>query len=85
MTKLKLGPITEEKPVKATLELQGGLTAKENINVGDHVEAAALPLTAITAWKMLFDRLDIRRPVPGAADAIQTGIDAWFDPADFAN
>lgn len=33
-------------------------------------EAAALPLTAITAWEMLFDRLDIRRPVPGAADAI---------------
>ena len=33
-------------------------------------EAAALPLTAITAWEMLFDRLAIRRPVPGAADAI---------------
>ncbi|MCO5731275.1 zinc-binding alcohol dehydrogenase family protein [Rhizobium sp. SSA_523] len=33
-------------------------------------EAAALPLTAITAWEMLFDRLDIRRPVPGAANAI---------------
>lgn len=32
--------------------------------------AAALPLTAITAWEMPFDRLDIRRPVPGAADAI---------------
>lgn len=27
-------------------------------------EAAALPLTALTAWEMLFDRLDIRRPVP---------------------
>ncbi len=26
--------------------------------------AAALPLTAITAWEMLFDRLDVRRPVP---------------------
>lgn len=25
-------------------------------------EAAALPLTAITAWEMLFDRLDIERP-----------------------
>ncbi len=34
------------------------------------VEAAALPLTAITAWEMLFDRLDVRRPVPGAAPAI---------------
>jgi NADPH:quinone reductase len=27
-------------------------------------EAAALPLTAITAWEMLFDRLDVRRPTP---------------------
>lgn len=35
-----------------------------------NAEAAALPLTAITAWEMLFDRLDIRRPVPGAARAI---------------
>ena len=35
-----------------------------------HAEAAALPLTAITAWEMLFDRLDIRRPVPGAANAV---------------
>ncbi|MCA8878894.1 MAG: zinc-binding alcohol dehydrogenase family protein [Rhodobacteraceae bacterium] len=33
-------------------------------------EAAALPLTTITAWEMLFDRLDIRKPVPGAADAV---------------
>lgn len=33
-------------------------------------EAAALPLTAITAWEMLFDRLDVRKPVPGAAPAI---------------
>lgn len=33
-------------------------------------EAAALPLTAITAWEMLFDRLDIRKPVPGSANAI---------------
>ncbi len=33
-------------------------------------EAAALPLTAITAWEMLFDRLDIRKPVPTAANAI---------------
>lgn len=33
-------------------------------------EAAALPLTAITAWEMLFDRLDIRKPVPGAAQAV---------------
>ncbi len=33
-------------------------------------EAAALPLTAITAWEMLFDRLDIRKGVPGAAPAV---------------
>ncbi|GJE04050.1 Zinc-type alcohol dehydrogenase-like protein [Methylobacterium isbiliense] len=33
-------------------------------------EAAALPLTAITAWEALFDRLDIRKPVPGAANAV---------------
>jgi len=33
-------------------------------------EAAALPLTAITAWEMLFDRLDIRKPVPGASHAL---------------
>ncbi|GLK85465.1 zinc-binding alcohol dehydrogenase family protein [Ancylobacter defluvii] len=35
-----------------------------------NAEAAALPLTAITAWEMLFDRLDIRKPVPGASNAI---------------
>lgn len=35
-----------------------------------NAEAAALPLTAITAWEMLFDRLDIRRAVPGAANAV---------------
>ena len=33
-------------------------------------EAAALPLTAITAWEMLFDRLDVRKAVPGAANAL---------------
>ena len=26
--------------------------------------AAALPLTAITAWEMLFDRLDVKNPTP---------------------
>lgn len=35
-----------------------------------NAEAAAMPLTAITAWEMLFDRLDIRKPVAGAANAI---------------
>lgn len=34
-------------------------------------EAAALPLTAITAWETLFDRLDVKgRAVPGAAPAV---------------
>jgi zinc-binding alcohol dehydrogenase family protein len=36
----------------------------------DFAEAAALPLTSITAWETLFDRLDIRRPVPGVANVI---------------
>jgi NADPH:quinone reductase len=35
-----------------------------------NAEAAALPLTAITAYEMLFDRLDIRKPVSGGANAI---------------
>lgn len=33
-------------------------------------EAAALPLTSITAWEALFDRLDVRKPVPGGTRAI---------------
>ena len=36
----------------------------------DWAQAAALPLTAITAWETLFDRLDTAKPVPGAAPAI---------------
>ena len=36
----------------------------------DWAEAAALPLTAITAWEAFFDRLDVNKPVPGAAPAI---------------
>ena len=36
----------------------------------DWATAAALPLTSITAWEMLFDRLDVRKVVPGAAPAI---------------
>jgi zinc-binding alcohol dehydrogenase family protein len=35
-----------------------------------HAEAAAVPLTAITAWEALFDRLDIRKRIPGAAHAL---------------
>jgi NADPH2:quinone reductase len=36
----------------------------------DWAEAAALPLTSLTAWEMLFDRLDVTKPVPGASRAI---------------
>ena len=35
-----------------------------------HAEAAALPLTSITAWEMLFDRLDVKRPTPEGAGLI---------------
>jgi len=33
-------------------------------------EAAALPLTAITAWEMLFDRLDVNRPTAQGGNTI---------------
>ena len=36
----------------------------------DWAEAAALPLTAITAWEAFFDRLDVNKPVAGAAPAV---------------
>ncbi|WP_377287857.1 zinc-binding alcohol dehydrogenase family protein [Rhizobium sp. SG2393] len=36
----------------------------------DFAAAAALPLTAITAWEMLFDRLKVQDAVPGAAPAV---------------
>ncbi|OLP59182.1 Zn-dependent oxidoreductase [Xaviernesmea oryzae] len=36
----------------------------------DFAAAAALPLTAITAWEALFDRLVVSRRVPGAAPAL---------------
>lgn len=35
-----------------------------------YAEAAALPLTAITAWEMLFDRLDVKRPTAQGGNAI---------------
>ena len=35
-----------------------------------NAEAAALPLTAITAWEMLFDRLDVKRPTPQGGSII---------------
>jgi len=33
-------------------------------------DAAAMPLTTLTAWEMLFDRLRVTDPVPGAAPAV---------------
>src|SRR5690606_11798772 len=33
-------------------------------------DAAALPLTSLTAWEAFFDRMDVKRSVPGAANAI---------------
>ncbi|MGO4447484.1 zinc-binding alcohol dehydrogenase family protein [Phyllobacterium sp. TAF24] len=36
----------------------------------DFSAAAALPLTSITAWEMLFDRMQIKTPVVGATNAI---------------
>jgi NADPH:quinone reductase len=36
----------------------------------DFAAAAALPLTSITAWEAMFDRLDVAKPVAGAARAI---------------
>ena len=35
-----------------------------------HAEAAAMPLTAITAWEMLFDRLDVQRPTAHGSNTI---------------
>ncbi len=39
----------------------------------DWAQAAELPLTAITAWEALFDRLDVRKPVPGNNDILIVG------------
>ncbi len=36
----------------------------------DWAASAALPLTAITAWEAMFDRLDVGKAVPGAEPAI---------------
>ena len=35
-----------------------------------YAEAAALPLTTITAWEMLFDRLKVKEPTPQGGDLI---------------
>jgi NADPH2:quinone reductase len=39
----------------------------------DWAQAAALPLTAITAWEALFDRLNVGKPVPGSAAILVIG------------
>ncbi|WP_445115223.1 zinc-binding alcohol dehydrogenase family protein [Acinetobacter sp. WZC-1] len=36
----------------------------------NHAEAAALPLTSVTAWEMLFDRLRVHKPVAGQSPSI---------------
>lgn len=36
----------------------------------DYAAAAALPLTALTAWEALFDRMVVTDPIPGAAPAV---------------
>jgi len=36
----------------------------------DWAAAAALPLTAVTAWETLFHRIGVERPVPGTARAL---------------
>lgn len=45
------------------------IVAKKPVNL-DFAAAAALPLTSITAWEALFHRLEVAKPVPGAARAI---------------
>ncbi|MCH9652406.1 MAG: zinc-binding alcohol dehydrogenase family protein [Planctomycetes bacterium] len=45
------------------------IVGRKPTNLND-AEAAALPLTAITAWEMLFDRLDVNCPTPQGADII---------------
>lgn len=35
-----------------------------------NAQAATLPLTTITAWEMLFDSLEVTRPVTGSANAV---------------
>lgn len=45
------------------------IAAHAPATLGDE-DAAALPLTALTAWEVLFDRLKVEQPVAGAANAI---------------
>ena len=45
------------------------IVGRKPSNLSD-AAAAALPLTAITAWEMLFDRLDVKNPTAQGADTI---------------
>ncbi|MEL7521676.1 MAG: zinc-binding alcohol dehydrogenase family protein [Cyanobacteria bacterium J06553_1] len=45
------------------------IVGRKPANLSD-AEAAALPLTAITAWEMLFDRLQVNSPTPQGDDTI---------------
>lgn len=45
------------------------IVGRKPVSLSD-AEAAALPLTAITAWEMLFDRLNVKRPTPQGGDSI---------------
>ncbi|MFC0709754.1 zinc-binding alcohol dehydrogenase family protein [Azorhizophilus paspali] len=45
------------------------IVARKPASLG-FADAAALPLTAITAWETLFDRLRVTTPVPSAAPAL---------------
>jgi zinc-binding alcohol dehydrogenase family protein len=54
----------------AELHLVDERTVARKPRTLDWAEAAALPLTAITAWETLFDRLDVRGHVLGAANVL---------------
>lgn len=45
------------------------IVGRKPASVSD-AEAASLPLTTLTAYEMLFDRLQVNDPVPGAAPAV---------------
>ncbi len=45
------------------------IVGRKPVSLSD-AEAAALPLTAITAWEMLFDRLDVKRPTAQGGNSI---------------
>ncbi len=63
------GPWSAPAPTPSSTSSTSASSAGSPLSLS-FAEAAALPLTAITAWETLFDRLDVRKPVPGAANAI---------------